>query len=144
MKEIVFTTWLGNMAFETSIDGCGIKMATDPKAGGNGLGPRPKPLDLSALAGCTGMDVISILQKKKVIPTSFRVLIEGDLTEEHPKIYKDINIIFEITGPGYKDNQDIYLAVQRAVELSSDKYCGVSAMLKGTCTIMHEILLLNE
>ncbi len=144
MKETVVTTWMGDMAFESSIDGFGIKLDADRKAGGNGLGPRPKPLVLSALAGCTGMDVISILQKKKIIPSSFRILIDGDLTEEHPKIYKDIKIVFEITGPGYRDNEDIYQAAKRAVELSSEKYCGVSAMLRGICMITHEILLLNE
>lgn len=143
MKEIVNTTWLGNMAFESNIDGFSIKIDADKAVGGSGLGPRPKPLVLSSLAGCTGMDVISILQKKKISPASFRVLIESELTSEHPKIYKEIHIVFEVTGPGYDTNPDILTAVQRAVELSADKYCGVSAMLKGVCSIVHEIRLLN-
>lgn len=143
MNEIVETTWKGNMAFEANIDGYSVKMDARENFGGTGFGPRPKPYILSALAGCTAMDVISILNKKKIIPAGFRILVEGKLTEEHPKIYKTIVITYEFKGENWENNQQVLTAVQRAVQLSVDNYCGVNAMLKGSCDISHEIRLLN-
>jgi putative redox protein len=143
MSEIIETTWKGNMAFEASIDGFSVKMDAHPNFGGSGFGPRPKPFVLSALAGCTAMDVISILGKKKLIPAEFRVLVDGTLTEQHPKYYKTIVVTYEFKGENWENNPDVQAAVQRAVQLSAENYCGVNAMLKGSCDISHEIRLLN-
>ncbi len=88
-------------------------------------GISPKALLLSALAGCSGIDVVDILEKMKVPFTSFTIDVEADQTDEHPKVFKDINIIYHInTG---QENEE---KVKKAIELSLDKYCGVSAMLK--------------
>ncbi len=91
---------------------------------------------LTALAGCTAMDVISILKKMKITPAKFEVKIEANLTEEHPKHYEKIHIIYEFTG------NDLPLEkLQHAVNLSQDKYCGVSFMYKKIMEVTHEIIV---
>jgi len=97
-KEIVTTRWLSNMAFETEVNGHKVVLDAESKDGGENLGPRPKSLMLSALGGCTGMDVISILKKMRVEVDSFNVSVDGDLTEEFPKHYTKIHVTYEFTG----------------------------------------------
>jgi putative redox protein len=91
---------------------------------------------LTALAGCTAMDVISILRKMKVEPDSFSVETEADLTDDHPKIFKAIRIVYRLRGKGIDKDK-----VKKAVELSQEKYCGVSAMLKMVAPIDYEIVI---
>lgn len=90
-----------------------------------GLGPSPKKLMLAALAGCTGIDVVSILEKMKVEFTDLNISVNAALTEEHPRIYKTVDVLFEI-----KINENDRPKMEKAVALSKDKYCGVSAMFK--------------
>ena len=144
MSEIIQTKWLDHMVFESTIDQFTIRMDADEKFGGTNIGPRPKPLVLSALAGCTGMDVISILEKKKVIPVSFDISISGTLSEEHPKYYKEIHIVYKLSGENFIDNEEILTKIKRAIQLSLDNYCGVSAMLKNSCEITVEVILFNS
>jgi putative redox protein len=144
MIETLVTDWAGNLAFESSIDGFSVKMDTDPLFGGTGYGVRPKPMLLSALAGCTGMDVVSILKKKKVPLTSFRILITGETSETHPKSYIRIHLVFEVTGPAFESDQSVIEKVERAVQLSRDNYCAVHAMLKHAAEITHEIRVFNS
>jgi|WetSurMetagenome_2_1015567.scaffolds.fasta_scaffold75188_2 putative redox protein len=143
MNETVITNWVGGMAFESRIDDFTVTMDTDPQYGGTHFGPRPKPLVLSSLAGCTGMDMVSILMKKRVVIKAFRISINAEVLETHPKYYNKIHLIFEVTGEGFEGNQDIYEKVQRAAELSRDSYCGVNAMLRHAAEITHEIRLVN-
>ncbi|MFH1161491.1 MAG: OsmC family protein [bacterium] len=75
MIEVVETRWMGHLAFEANIDGFHVKMDTSPQHGGTGFGPRPKPMVLSSLAGCTGMDVVSILTKKRVEFAGLKIII---------------------------------------------------------------------
>jgi len=144
MNEIVETRWMGHMAFETNIDGHSILMDATPEHGGNDSGTRPKPMVLSSLAGCTGMDIISILNKKRVEIKDFRIKINGELTETHPKYYHKINILFEFSGDNFDGNDEVFAKIKRAVELSSEKYCGVSAMLRNPSEITWEIRLKNS
>jgi putative redox protein len=144
MSESVQTKWLGHMAFESTIDQFVIPMDADEKSGGTNSGPRPKPMLLSALAGCTGMDVISILEKKKVIPASFDISVLGTMTEEHPKYYQKIHIIYKFTGDHFSGNEEILIKINRAIQLSREKYCGVSAMLQNSCEITHEVILADS
>jgi putative redox protein len=133
-RETVETRWLENMAFESEIGGHKITIDAVPEVGGENRGPRPKPLMLSALGGCTGMDVISILKKMRVEVAEFRVIVEGDLTEEHPKHFYKMHVIYEFSG------KDLPLdKLQKAVELSEERYCGVSATLKKALEITSEI-----
>jgi putative redox protein len=144
MNEIINTNWLGNMAFESQIDEHKFVMDAEEKFGGAHQGPRPKPMVLSALAGCTGMDIISILEKKKARPDAFHISIDGELTDSYPKYYKKIHIRYEFRGKDFENNPEVRMKVERAVQLSRENYCGVSAMLKGSCEITHEIILLNS
>ena len=109
----------------------------DEQAGGENLGPRPKPLILVALAGCTGMDVIAILKKMKVTPDYFNVEVEGEVTEEHPRQFTKMHIVYEFRG------KDLPLEkLQKAIDLSQERYCGVSAMLKKALPVSSEIRIL--
>jgi len=100
--------------------------------GGNDAGIRPKELLLISLAGCTASDVISILEKKRVKLDDFEINISAEMTEEHPKVYSKIDLEYVFYG----DDVDVK-AVERAIELSQTKYCGVSAMLRKAMEINH-------
>jgi putative redox protein len=131
-------TWKEGMSFEAEVNGFKILLDAEPGVGGLNSGPRPKPLLLVALAGCTGMDVVSILRKMRSEPEYFNVSVEGELTEEHPKYYDKIHIVYELRG------KDIDLEqVEKAVNLSREKYCGVNALLQFGAKVTHEIRILS-
>ncbi len=133
-KQEVRISWQENMAFEADVNGHKIMLDAAEGVGGENRGPRPKPLMLTALAGCTGMDVISILKKMRVEPDNFDVIVEGDLTEEHPKQFYKMNVIYEFTG------KDLPLEkLKKAVSLSEERYCGVSALYKKAIELTSEI-----
>ena len=90
----------------------------------------PKKLLLVGLAGCTGIDIVSLLEKMRVEFSQFYIKVDANLTEEHPKVYKEIEIIYFIKSE--KINQE---KIQKAIDLSMQKYCGVSAMLGKTAEI---------
>jgi putative redox protein len=138
MSHKIECLWKSNMTFEADVDDHIITMDIDPMVGGEGLGPRPKLLLLAGLAGCTGMDVISILKKMRLEPEYFNISVEGDVKEEHPKYYNKIHIIYFLKGKDLDMEK-----VQKAVELSQEKYCGVSAQLRMSAEITYEIRL-NE
>jgi putative redox protein len=102
----------------------------------NGFGP--KALLLTGLAGCSGIDVVDILQKMRVEFSALEIEVEADQTDEHPKVYKDISIIFKIKTEA--ENED---KVKKAIELSLEKYCGVSAMLRKNSTINYQLEILK-
>jgi len=89
-------------------------------------GVRPKALILSSLAGCTAIDVVDLLRKMRVEFSEFKIDVEGELTQEHPKIYHTIDLTYFIK----LNNQEDKSKMEKAVNLSQDKYCGVSAMIK--------------
>jgi putative redox protein len=137
-KEIITTKWLNNMAFEADVHGHKIILDAGPNAGGENRGPRPKPLMLASLGGCTAMDVISILKKMRVEVDEFNVRVEGELTEEHPKHFIKIHVVYEFTGKDLPMDK-----LKKAVELSEERYCGVSAVYKKTMVMTSEIVV-NE
>jgi len=104
--------------------------------GGTDKGPRPKALLLVSLAGCTAMDVISILGKMRVQPEAFRIETDGELTEEHPKYYHKLHLRYVFKGKDLPVDK-----LEKAVSLSQERYCGVSAMLSKAATITHEIVI---
>ena len=136
-KEVVNTKWLNNMSFETEINGHKIVIDADSDVGGDDLGPRPKPFMLAALGGCTGMDVVSILKKMRVEIKSLNVKVEGSLTEEHPRHFYKMHVIYEIEGENLPMEK-----VKKAVSLSEDRYCGVSAVYKEALELTSEIKIL--
>lgn len=132
----ITATWAGNMAFEINQDNHKFYLDASAEVGGNDKGPRPKALLLSGLAGCTGMDVVSILKKMKITDYTLEIEVSGDLTEEHPKKYHSIIVEFIFSG------KDLPLdKIQKAVELSETRYCGVSAMLRESAKIETKITL---
>ncbi|HUX94832.1 MAG TPA: OsmC family protein [Bacteroidales bacterium] len=138
-KDVVNTKWLSKMAFETEISGHKIIIDADPQVGGENRGPRPKPFMLAALGGCTGMDVISILNKMRVEVESFNVIVEGDLTDEYPKHFYKMHVIYEFKGNDLPVDK-----LQKAVSLSEERYCGVSAVYKKALELTSEIRILES
>jgi putative redox protein len=124
------------MCFDVDLGGHHFLIDADESVGGENRGPRPKPLLLSALAGCTAMDVISILRKMKHEPESFSVEAGGRLSAEHPKTYETLHIRYRFTGSGLQKEK-----LEKAVNLSMEKYCGVSAMLRKAAALTHEIII---
>lgn len=102
-----------------------IQLDADPESGGQGQGIRPVKMLLVSLAGCMAMDVVSILRKKRQAVTGFEVGISGDQAPDHPMVYTDIRLTFKVTGRAVDP-----AAVERAIQLSYDKYCPVANLLK--------------
>lgn len=134
MKSNYSTKWLSDMAFETEITGHKLIMDANESFGGHDSGPRPKPLLIAALTGCTGMDVVSILKKMHVDISAFEIKAETEMTEEHPKTYSKIHLIYEFSGKDLDESK-----INKAVSLSQDKYCGVSELLKHGLELTYEI-----
>ncbi len=129
----VKTKWVDKMAFDSQIDNHTVRIDTNGLIGDDS-GPSPKKLLLSSLAGCTGMDVVSLLKKMRVSVSGFEMDIEADLTEEHPKIYSEIRLVYRFYGTGLNKEK-----VEKAVRLSQEKYCGVSAMLRKNSPLNYSI-----
>jgi putative redox protein len=138
MKESINVNWSGGMSFSSEIDGHKISVDAKPEFGGQDKGPRPKPLMMLALAGCTGMDVISILEKMRVKVDDFNVKIDGELTEEHPKHFSKMHIIYE-----FKGNDLVMDKLEKAVNLSQERYCGVSFNYRHAFEVTHEIVIVD-
>lgn len=136
--EKIKVNWLGNMAFEADVNGHKLIIDATEAVGGENHGPRPKPLMLVALAGCTGMDVVSILKKMRVEVDGFNVVVEGDLTEEHPKQFTQMRVIYEFKGKDLPMDK-----LEKAINLSEERYCGVSAMYKKAIGITTEIKIVE-
>jgi putative redox protein len=137
-KETVSTRWLENMSFESEINGHKIIIDAKPEVGGQDRGPRPKTLMLAALGGCTSMDVISILKKMRVEVKSLNVIVEGELSEDHPRRFQKMHVIYELEGDNLPMDK-----IEKAVTLSEEKYCGVSAVYREAIELSSEIRLLS-
>lgn len=124
------------MLFTGELNGFEIPIDADEAVGGQNKGPRPKGLMLTSLAGCTAMDVISILRKMRIEPDAFSVDVESELTDEHPKVFKKVRITYRLKGEGIDRAK-----VEKAVSLSQDRYCGVSAMMRQAVPIEYEIII---
>jgi putative redox protein len=136
MKKSINLNWKGGMAFETELDGHKLIVDAPVEGDGNNLGPRPKVLMLVALGGCTGMDVVSILKKMRVEVADLNIRIEANMTEEHPKHFDDMKIIYEFKGTNLEEEK-----LKKAIELSMERYCGVSAVYKKVMPVNYEIVI---
>ena len=135
-KDKLELKWIDKMGFETEMNGHKIVIDAKPGVGGEDRGPQPKPFMLLALGGCTAMDVRSILTKMRVALDNFTVSVDGELTEEHPKHYYKMHVTYEFWGT------DLPLAkIKKAVNLSEERYCGVSAVYMKAMEITSEIIL---
>jgi putative redox protein len=129
--------WKHGMSFEGIPEsGFVIPMGTSVDVGGDDDGPRPLELFLVGLAGCTGMDVISILKKKRQDVTGFELRLHADRAAEHPKVFTRVVVEYIISG-----HQIDPAAVERAVDLSVTKYCPAQGMLNKACPIDHTITI---
>ncbi len=138
MKHVVDMAWTDKLAFEADMDGHKVIVDATKEVGGSDLGPRPKKLMLTALAGCTGVDVIMILKKMKVEIEAFNVIVEADVTEEHPKHYNKMKVVYQFKG---KDLP--YEKLEKAVKLSEEKYCGVTAVYAKAMEMETEIRIVD-
>ena len=129
------TKWKHDGVFESRQEGSekGIVIDTNRKEG-----PGPKSLLLSGLAGCSAIDILEILQKQRIVFSGFSVDVEAETTDEHPKVFKDIFVVFSIRTEPANESK-----VRKAIELSLEKYCGVSAMLKKNSAIHYKLQLLK-
>ena len=136
----ITTTWKGNMQFEsTNPSGAIISIDAGPENGGEGKGLRPKALMLSALAGCTGLDVASLIEKMKLEVADFKIETIANLTEEHPKVYDAVTVEYHFYGNNLNE-----VKLQRAVDLSVEKYCGVMEMFRQFAKINIKVLFHHQ
>ncbi|MFU8844291.1 MAG: OsmC family protein [Bacteroidales bacterium] len=139
MKNKVEINWVEDMAFEALVNNHTITLDASEEVGGKNRGPRPKPLTLVSLAGCTGMDVVSMLKKMRVEYTGLTIEVEGELTEEHPKVYHTITVHYRFRGIDLPMEK-----LEKAVNLSQERYCGVTAMLGKAAKIVHQITVEDD
>jgi putative redox protein len=136
MSHHVSTVFNQGMTFTASINHHKVVMDShdDPA---HEAGPSPKRLMLASLAGCTGIDIVSVLNKMKVDFSEFSIDITASLTDEHPRMYKHVKIIYKI-----KLSEKNRPKMEKAIQLSQDKYCGVSAMFKAFAKLEIETVYL--
>ncbi|MCJ7989048.1 OsmC family protein [Priestia megaterium] len=126
--------WIGKMAFSsTTPSGHEIKMDAAEEVGGTNSGARPTELLLNAVAGCTGIDIISILTKMRLNPTKFYIDVQGQRADAHPKKFTEIHIHYALEGDLPEEK------VIRAIQLSMDKYCSVSHSLSSSIHASYSI-----
>lgn len=136
----ITTYWKGKMQFESSNpSGETLLINAGSENGGEGAGLRPKALMLSALAGCSGLDVASLIEKMKLEVSDFKIETIAQLTEEHPKVYSEVAIEYHFYGKELNEQK-----LERAVNLSVEKYCGVMEMFRQFAPLKIEIKFHKE
>ena len=132
--------WQGGMKFIATADSNhNVILDSDPSVGGTDLGSRPMELILEGLAGCTAMDVISIMRKKRQNVTGFEVTAHAERAEQHPKVFTAIEINYIFRGKNIDPK-----AVERAIELSEQIYCPAQAMLAQIAPIKLSYEIIEE
>ncbi len=134
MINKVQTTWKGNMQFESTNPGGNLMIDANEEVGGQDNGHRPKALMLSSLAGCSGLDVASLLKKMRAEVDEFTIDVEANLTDEHPKFYDKVKVIYNFYGSEFKKDK-----IEKSVKLSVERYCGVMEMFRKFAKVTIEI-----
>lgn len=129
------TQWMGKMQFNTLVNGHTIIMDAPERVGGEDHGPIPKPFVLTALSGCTGMDIVSILRKAQKEIKELNIKVTGELSKQPPIEYVAMHVIYDFAG--VEPNKE---AALDAVTTSQEKYCGVSHMLKKAIPVSWEVI----
>jgi putative redox protein len=119
--------------------GHAVIMDAPPSVGGNNTGSKPSELLPMAFGGCSGMDVISILRKKKQNVTRFEINVSGEMRKDYPQIYTSMHIEYIVAGKDISED-----AVKRAIDLSLGKYCSVGATLGKAAEITHSYKIIQE
>lgn len=139
-SNIVTTEWKKNLLFKSdNPNGATILMDTSFTNGGNEVGASPKALMLSSLAGCSGLDVVMIGEKMRVNFDDLKITVEANLTEEHPKFYDKVHVIYHFYGKELNEEK-----LKKVVDLSVEKYCGVMEMFRQFATVTTDIKYYNE
>jgi putative redox protein len=125
MTQTIKTQWEGNMLFNADTLGGNFKIDAAEESGGQGKGVRPKALMLTSLAGCTVMDLVSLLKKMRAEVDDMEINVSGELTDEHPKFYNKVTLEYIFYGTELKKDK-----IEKAIELSAEKYCGVMEMFR--------------
>ncbi|MDP3358079.1 MAG: OsmC family protein [Lutibacter sp.] len=134
MINTIEVSWKGEMLFESVAPEGTVMIDAAEDAGGQGKGLRPKAMMLTALAGCTAMDVASLLKKMRAEVADFKIEVEANLTEEHPKVYDKVKVIYKFYDKDFQKDK-----IEKAVNLSVERYCGVFEMFRKFSDISHEI-----
>jgi putative redox protein len=132
--QSVKTTWVEDMSFSSAIGDHRITMDSADEFGGKNKGPAPKPILLASLGGCTGMDVVSLMKKMRIDVDAFAITAQAEAAPDHPKTYTRIHLIYEFRGKNLPHDK-----LKKAVDLSQERYCSVSAMLKRAANLTYEI-----
>lgn len=139
MKHEVTSQWMGKMQFNSLVNDHVIVMDAPERVGGDNLGTIPKPLVLTALSGCTGMDVVALLRKEGKELRNFNVVVSGELTKSAPMQYSAIHVVYEAEA-----DESISSDVLRVINRSQEDICGVSAMLKKAMPVTWEVWFNNR
>jgi putative redox protein len=132
--------WVENLTFTTKTEsGHNGWLDSFPKEGQTSKGPTPMELLLVAVAGCTGMDIVDMLQKKRLNVTGLQVKVEGTRAETFPMVYTQLNLVYTVRGKDISAS-----AVEQAVQLSEEKYCSVGLMLGKTAKITSRFEIIEE
>ena len=135
----VTTVWKENMVFESDNPSEETLFMDAPDEGIENKGLRPKALMLSSLAGCSGLDVVSLLKKMRAEVKDFKMVVHGELTEEHPRYYHKVAVEYHFYGNDLQEDK-----INKAVKLSVDQYCGVMEMFRQFAKVTTEVYLHGE
>ena len=136
-SNTVTTVWKENMLFESdNPSGHSVLIDTSSENGGENKGLGPKALMLSSLAGCSGLDVVSLLKKMRAEIADFKMVVHAELTEEHPKYYHKVAVEYHFYGSNLHEDK-----INKAVKLSIDQYCGVMEMFRQFAKVTTEVYL---
>lgn len=139
MIQKVENKWVSEMHFNITQTGGSVDIDANEEVGGQGKGLLPKPMMLSALAGCTSMDVVAMLKKMRAEVKGFEVHVTGDLTEEHPKYYQKVLVEYLFYGSDFQKEK-----IEKAVDLSVTRYCGVMEMFRKFAEMTIEIKYIEQ
>ena len=134
MINKIEVSWKGEMLFESVAPEGKVMIDAAEDVGGQGKGLRPKAMMLTSLAGCTAMDVASLLKKMRAEVAEFKIEVEANLTEAHPKVYDKVKVIYKFYDKDFQKDK-----IEKAVNLSVERYCGVFEMFRKFSDISHEI-----
>ncbi len=136
MANKTIVEYTDGLAFQVDMDGHKFMVDADKQFGGRDLGPKPKPLLLAGLGGCSGMDTVSILKKMKLENFKFKMEVWADSSDGHPSVYTTVYVDYIFEGENIPEDK-----VQKAVGLSQERYCGVWAMLSNTAEMKSRIFI---
>jgi len=139
MTNKVELNWKGQMLFESVTPEGNVLIDAAKDVGGQGKGVRPKAMMLSSLAGCTAMDIASLLKKMRADVVDFKVEVSANLTDEHPKYYDKVHIIYRFYDRDFQKNK-----IEKAVNLSVDRYCGVMEMFRKFSEVTTETIYIEQ